>query len=36
MSSGSALYHWETDYDLLYGKNNRELPDFRVLKQLVQ
>merc|ERR1712227_432090 len=35
MSSGSALFHWLKDEDLMYGKLNLENPPIRILKQLV-
>ncbi len=39
MSSGAALYNWETDLDLLYGEssttNQDIIPSIRVLTQLL-
>ena len=35
MSSGSALYHWSKDEDLLYGKLDLPKPPIRILKQLI-
>eukprot|EP01083_Nonionella_stella_P068415 181594_1 len=37
-SSGSALFEWKTDYDLLYGnaQNKEMLPVFRVAKRKLQ
>ena len=34
MSSGSGLFHWERDGDLLYDNLNREVPAIRILEHL--
>jgi hypothetical protein len=35
MSSGSALFNWETDHDILYGTNTHtQYPVMRILKEL--
>jgi len=35
MSSGSALFNWNQDYDILYGKVKQKKPNMRILtKQL--
>ena len=37
MSSGSALYNWDTDCDLLYGRGNTvSKPPIRVLRELIK
>jgi len=35
MSSGSALYSWTKDYDLLYGKLGLDFVPIRVLEKLI-
>lgn len=35
MSSGSGLYNWQTDYDLLYGKSPTAKPYIRALAKLL-
>lgn len=37
MSSGSALFNWKTDYDIMYGnKQEGNKPEIRVLKKLLE
>ena len=36
MSSGSGLFHWVKDWDLLCGGLSRRRPAIRVLKELVE
>jgi len=36
MSSGSALFHWIKDYNLLHGKLNLEVPPIRILEKLIE
>lgn len=36
MSSGSALYNWHRDFQLLYGNLNLEKPPIRVLEKLIE
>jgi len=35
MSSGSALFNWDRDFDLLYGRLGRTIPCIRILHHLV-
>ena len=35
MSSGSALYNWDRDYELLYGIQKRKMPSIRILRELL-
>lgn len=34
MSSGSGLFHWERDEDLLYGRSDLPVPAIRILKNI--
>jgi hypothetical protein len=36
MSSGSALYNWRVDYDLMYGVKETSHLDIRVLRKLLE
>ena len=35
LSSGSALFSWKKDQELMYGKLNLKNPPIRILKELI-